>query len=54
MSQPQFDHEKLKVYQSAIALVSYAADLLKGIPKSLAIHNQLDRAYSYSYSYSYS
>ncbi|MDA0812904.1 MAG: four helix bundle protein [Verrucomicrobia bacterium] len=44
MPEPQFDHEKLKVYQQAIAFVSYADDLLQDIPKSVAIHGQFDRA----------
>ena len=44
MPQPQFDHEKLEVYQKAIAFVSYADDILEGLPKSLAVHGQLDRA----------
>ena len=39
-----FDHEKLDVYQDAIGFVSWADELLEGIPKSLAVHNQLDRA----------
>ena len=41
---PLFDHEKLHVYQSAIRFVAWADECLKSIPKSLAIHNQLDRA----------
>jgi len=44
MSPPLFDHEKLKVYQSAILFVSFADDLLQDIPKSLAVHGQLERA----------
>ena len=44
MPQSQFDHENLKVYQKAIAFVGYADDILKGLPKSLAVHGQLDRA----------
>ena len=39
-----FDHEKLDVYQDAIGFVSWVDELLEGIPKSLAVHNQLDRA----------
>ena len=38
------DHEKLDVYQKAIGFVSWVDELLEGIPKSLAVHNQLDRA----------
>ena len=39
-----FDHEKLDVYQEAIGFVSWVEELLEGIPKNLAVHNQLDRA----------
>ncbi len=39
-----FDHEKLDVYQDAIGFVSWVDELLKPIPKSIAVHNQLDRA----------
>ena len=39
-----FDHEKLDVYQEAIRFVSWVDELLKSIPKNLAVHNQLDRA----------
>ena len=39
-----FDHEKLDVYQEAIGFVSWVDELLEGIPKNLAVHNQLDRA----------
>ena len=39
-----FDHEKLDVYQEAIDFVSWVDGLLKGVPKSLAVYNQLDRA----------
>ena len=39
-----FDHEKLDVYQDAILFVSWVDQLLEGIPKSLAVYNQLDRA----------
>ena len=41
---PQFDHEKLKVYQETIRFVAWADHLLESIPKSIATHNQLDRA----------
>ncbi|MDA1230104.1 MAG: four helix bundle protein [Planctomycetota bacterium] len=40
----QFDHEKLNVYQTAIQFVSWASEVLTAIPKSSAVHNQLDRA----------
>ncbi len=39
-----FDHEKLDVYQDAIRFVSWVDELLKGVPKSLAVYSQLDRA----------
>lgn len=39
-----FDHEKLDVYQHAIDFASWVNELLKGVPKTLAVHNQLDRA----------
>ena len=39
-----FDHEKLDVYRDAIGFVAWVDELLEGIPKSLAVHNQLDRA----------
>jgi four helix bundle protein len=41
---PQFDHEKLHVYQLSIAFVAWADGVLNGLPKTLAVHNQLDRA----------
>jgi len=40
----QFDHEKLNVYQSSIQFVAWASELLTSVPKSHAVHNQLDRA----------
>ena len=40
----QFDHEKLVVYQKAIALVAWSSNLLDSIPKPLAVHSQLERA----------
>jgi len=39
-----FDHEKLKVYQESIRFVAWVSALLESIPKSMAAHNQLDRA----------
>ncbi|MCE9613295.1 MAG: four helix bundle protein [Lentisphaerae bacterium] len=39
-----FDHEKLHVYQDAIRFVSWADEILETIPKTLAVHGQLDRA----------
>ena len=43
-SHKQFDHEKLKVYQLAISFVSHAESIREGLPKSLAVSGQLDRA----------
>ena len=40
----QFDHEKLNVYQESINFVSWVNELLESIPKSMAVHGQLDRA----------
>ena len=39
-----FDHEKLKVYRTAIRFVAWSSSLLEQVPKSSAVHNQLDRA----------
>ena len=39
-----FDHEKLHVYREAINFVAWVDELLARIPKSLSVHNQLDRA----------
>ena len=40
----RFDHEKLNVYQASIRFLAWTDDLLEDVPKSLAVHNQLDRA----------
>jgi four helix bundle protein len=39
-----FDHERLDVYKVAIQFVAWSSDVLKDIPKSLSVHDQLDRA----------
>ena len=39
-----FDHEKLDVYQESIRFICWVDELLDEIPKTLAVHNQLDRA----------
>jgi four helix bundle protein len=39
-----FDHEKLHVYQEAIRFARWASRMLGDVPKSLAVHGQLDRA----------
>jgi four helix bundle protein len=41
--QPLFDHEKLEVYQEAIAFCAWAGELLETLPK-VAAKDQLDRA----------
>ncbi len=41
---PVFDHEKLTVYQDSLKFVGWATERLDRIPKSLSVHNQLDRA----------
>ena len=44
MNIPQFDHEKLNVYQRALDFVAAATDILERIPRGSALHGQLDRA----------
>ncbi|MFH0881270.1 MAG: four helix bundle protein, partial [Lentisphaerota bacterium] len=39
-----FDHEKLDEYQDSIRFVCWVDELPREIPKTLAVHNQLDRA----------
>ena len=41
---PVFDHEKLQVYQEAMRFVSWIHGMLETLPKTLAVHAQLDRA----------
>jgi four helix bundle protein len=41
---PSFDHEKLKVYQSAIRFITWATDLLTQVEGKAAVKDQLDRA----------
>ncbi|MEY2500737.1 MAG: hypothetical protein QOI07_1071 [Verrucomicrobiota bacterium] len=41
---PYFDHEKLKVYQSAIGFISWSTDLLVVETAKAAVKDQLDRA----------
>lgn len=41
---PIFDHEKLRVYQEAIAFVSWWGDLADRVPGRLAVRDQMDRA----------
>jgi four helix bundle protein len=39
-----FDHEKLRVYQEAIAFIAWLQPVLERIPKGEAVRDQLDRA----------
>jgi four helix bundle protein len=39
-----FDHEKLNVYHESLNFVGQATELLEAVPKTMAVHNQLDRA----------
>src|SRR5258708_35169974 len=39
-----FDHEKLRVYQEALAFASWAEIVLERAKKSSPVHDQLDRA----------
>ena len=39
-----FDHEKLQVYKRAIDFAAWADQILRQIPKSIAVWDQLDRA----------
>ena len=43
LSQPLFDHEKLEVYQEAIAFCAWAGELIEKLPR-IAARDQLDRA----------
>lgn len=42
--EPYFDHEKLRVYQEALAFIEWLETILKKIPKKLAVWGQLDSA----------
>jgi four helix bundle protein len=39
-----FDHEKLQAYQQSLAFAAWSEALLERIPRTAAVHNQLDRA----------
>lgn len=39
-----FDHERLQAYQSSLQLVRWSEPLLERLPKTAAVHSQLDRA----------
>jgi four helix bundle protein len=44
MTAQLFDHEKLNVYRNTLEFISWATTVLERVPKSMAVHNQLDRA----------
>jgi four helix bundle protein len=39
-----FDHEKLIVYGKTLEFIAWATTTLERVPKSMAVHNQLDRS----------
>src|SRR5260221_13770418 len=39
-----FDHEKLDAYKRALAFAQWSEGILERLPKSAAVHGQLDRA----------
>ncbi len=39
-----FDHEKLQAYQKALDFAAWSEIILERVPKSAAVHGQLDRA----------
>jgi four helix bundle protein len=39
-----FDHERLDAYKKALAFAAWTEDILERVPKSAAVHGQLDRA----------
>src|SRR5579859_5917685 len=41
---PQFDHEKLHVYQASLKFVTWASELISKIEAKAAVKDQLDRA----------
>ncbi len=41
---PWFDHEKLVVYQEAIAFVAWLSEVCETLPSSGAVRDQIDRA----------
>ena len=44
MNLPQFDHEKLRAYQEALAFVAWVGPLIERLPAKLSARDQLDRA----------
>ena len=41
---PQFDHEKLHVYQASLTFITWAAKLVSSVESKAAAKDQLDRA----------
>jgi four helix bundle protein len=41
---PNFDHEKLQVYQESLAFVAWLEPIMQKLPKTIAVRDQLDRA----------
>lgn len=41
---PQFDHEKLNVYQASLKFISWSTDLVSKLDSKAAVKDQLDRA----------
>ena len=39
-----FDHEKLNVYGKTLEFIAWATTILERVPKTMAVHNQLDRS----------
>src|SRR6185503_6415296 len=39
-----FDHERLQAYQSSLQFVRWSEPVLEKLPKTAAVHSQLDRA----------
>ncbi len=44
MNPPQFDHEKLRAYQEALAFVGWVGPIIDRLPAKLSARDQLDRA----------
>ena len=40
----RLDHETLEVYQAALAFITWLEPILRELPKSIAVTDQLDRA----------
>ena len=40
----RFDHQKLEIYQGSLFFIAWLEPILRKLPKSLAVADQLDRA----------